>query len=70
MPTLKLHVAMEHPDDEARVERLLRAQAGVYGAVANRGKACVEVDFEDDEETVQHLVETLAAAGYEARLAG
>ena len=70
MPTLKLHVRMERPEDEARVEELLRAESGVFAAVADHGEACVEVDFEDDEETVEHLVEVLAAAGYEARLGG
>lgn len=70
MPTLKLEVRMAQPEDEARVEGLLCAEAGVYAAVANQGEACVEVDFEDDEASVRRLLDVLEAAGYEARLGG
>lgn len=70
MPTLKLEIRGLQPSDEERVEALLKAQTGVYGAVADHDEACVEVDFEDDEESIEHLVGVLREAGFEARLAG
>ena len=71
MPTLKLRVkGMESREDEDRVQRILLGEPGVYGAVADHEASCVEVDFEDDEESVQELVALLATNGFEAELAG
>lgn len=70
MPTLKLEIRGLRHEDEAKVEALLRSRPGVYGAVAAHHEACVEVDFEDDEQSVDALVAALREKGFEARLGG
>ncbi|HEX7050406.1 MAG TPA: heavy-metal-associated domain-containing protein [Longimicrobiales bacterium] len=71
MPTVLLCVdGMKDADDEARVERALRAEPGVYGAVANHEERCAEVDCDDDEVTVDRLIRVVEEAGFGATLAG
>mgnify|MGYP001128804018 CR=1 FL=1 len=71
MPTVLLCVTgMQNADDEQRIERALLAARGVFGAVANREQACVEVDIEDDEVTPKELIAILRSEGFEARLGG
>lgn len=71
MPTLKLWVeGMAGGEDGARVERLVCAEPGVFGAVASPRSRCLEVDLEDDEESIGRIVAILEAAGFSARLAG
>jgi len=71
MPTIKLCVTGMHTTaDEERVETALACTRGVFGVVASREEQSVEVDFEDDELTVDSVIETLQAQGFPARLAG
>lgn len=70
MSTLKLEIPGLTHEQERTVEELLTRRPGVYCAVANHGEACVEVDFEDDEESLDQLVALLRDAGFEARLGG
>jgi len=71
MPSLKLRVPdLCERSDEAKLVRAVCGRPGVYGAVACASSHCIEVDFEDDEVTVQHLIEVLREVGFEAILAG
>lgn len=71
MATLKLRVdGMTGTACEERIERALRAERGVFGAVANREEHCVEVDVEDDEADIDRVLEIVRNEGYEAKLAG
>ncbi|MGH7481097.1 MAG: heavy-metal-associated domain-containing protein [Longimicrobiales bacterium] len=71
MASLKLRVeGMTGPACERRIEDALRAERGVYGAVANRREHCVEVDIEDDEVTLERVIEIVEGVGYRANLAG
>ncbi|HEX6940474.1 MAG TPA: hypothetical protein VF158_13750 [Longimicrobiales bacterium] len=71
MPTVLLCVTgMTGADDEARLEDALRAEPGVLGAVASHRDGCAEVDIDDDRITYQRLIEVIAAAGFQAELAG
>jgi copper chaperone CopZ len=71
MPTLKLIVrGMHDENDERRVQAALLARAGVYSAVVSRLTGCVEIDFEDDEVTIEALADTARAEGFEARFGG
>ncbi len=71
MATLKLCIEGMHAvDDECRIEDALRRERGVLGVVANRQEACAEIEFEDDEVAVEHLVSLVAALGYPTQLGG
>lgn len=71
MPTVKLCVyGMRDARDEERVEQALAAERGVFGAVANHETACAEVDCEDDELDILHLLEVVEAVGFRAALGG
>lgn len=71
MPTILLRVdGMRSSDDETRVETALRAEPGVLAAVASRQDKCAEVECEDDEVTVERLVEVIETVGFSAVLAG
>jgi copper chaperone CopZ len=71
MPTLKLCVGgMRSRADEARIEERLRAESGIYGAVANHEEGAAEVDFDDDEVDLERILELVRALGYEAALGG
>lgn len=71
MPTLKLCVTgMRSRADEARIEDALRAEPGVYGAVANHEEGCAEIDFDDDELDLDRIFELVRSLGYEAALGG
>lgn len=71
MATLKLYVAgMRSRADEARIEEALRAERGVYGAVANREDGSAEVDFDDDELDLDRILEIVRSLGYEPTLGG
>lgn len=71
MPTALLRVSgLRGAEDEARLERALQAEPGVFGAVANHQDGCAEIDFEDDEVTVEQLIEVAESAGFGATLAG
>ncbi|HEX6133610.1 MAG TPA: hypothetical protein VFZ24_06595 [Longimicrobiales bacterium] len=70
MPTAKLIVReLRSTAAEQQLEHVLTGLAGVYGAVANCGDGCVEVDFEDDEVTIDEIVAAANAAGFQATLA-
>jgi copper chaperone CopZ len=71
MATVKLRVSgMRGPDCAARIAAALRAERAFFGAVVSHASGCVEVDFEDDEVSVDHLVRRIAEAGYLATLSG
>ena len=69
MPTLKLYVRnLTERADERRLEQMLRALRGVYGVVASCDGRCLELDFEDDDVSIHHIIATVAAAGFDAQL--
>lgn len=70
MPTLMIRIKGLGPGDAERVEELLRKEPGVFGVVVSPSAGCAEVDFEDDEVSVDRLVERVQDAGFEARLSG
>jgi copper chaperone CopZ len=71
MPTILLQVDGLHSSaDEDRLERALRAEEGVYGAVASKADGCAEIDIDDDVVTVRHLIEVADSAGFQATLRG
>lgn len=71
MPTILLCVeGMEDSDDEARVERALERERGVFGAVANREERCAEIDCEEDEVAIDRLIEVVRETGFQAKLGG
>lgn len=71
MATMKLRVAgLDDEDAARRVESALRGEAGVFSVVASPRHGCIEVDFEDDEITAEHIMSCLRAVGFEAQLAG
>jgi copper chaperone CopZ len=71
MATVKLGVhGMRGPGCGDRIVDALRSVPGVFAAVASPHAGCVEVDFEDDEVSVERLVEAIAHAGYRAELTG
>ncbi len=71
MATLKLCIdGMAGHGDEARVQDALRAHAGVLGAVASWEDACAEIEYEDDEVSLDELVSAVRDLGYRAELGG
>jgi copper chaperone CopZ len=71
MATAKLWVdGMTCGHCRAKVERALRGIGGVYTAVVDLRDGEAEVDFNDDAVTTEQLINAVAKAGYEARLAG
>lgn len=71
MPTALLCVrGMRDQRDEHRVEQALVAEAGVFGAVANHEESCAEIDYEDDEVTIDRLLEIVRSAGFDGELHG
>lgn len=71
MATILLRVrGLQSPEDEQRLEAALRAQAGVYGAVASRQDGCAEIDVDDDMITLDHLIQIADATGYQAEPLG
>lgn len=71
MSTLKLRITgMGSPDDERRVEDGIRAVPGVLGVVARRRSACAEVEYEDDELSLDHLLVLVRDLGYPVELVG
>lgn len=71
MPTVKLFVQDLHSADaQHRLETALNRISGVYAAVASCSDGCVEVDFEDDEVTIDEIVAAASTAGFEATPAG
>ncbi len=71
MPTILLHIdGLRTAADEQRLEEALRAEQGVYGAVASREDGCAEVDVDDDVVTIDHLIRVADTAGFRAALGG
>lgn len=71
MATLKLRIGgMRDAADEDRIESVLREETGVLGAVANRTTSCAEIEYEDDEVSMERLVNLVNALGFTAELAG
>jgi copper chaperone CopZ len=71
MPTAKMRLdGVHNADDEAAVEDAVRRLGGVYGAVASCRDSCMEVDFEDDEVSVDEIARAARDAGFDATLAG
>jgi copper chaperone CopZ len=70
MATMMLRLTDLESKDEERLEALLRSMDGVFGVVVSPSKGCVEVDLEDDEVDLDHILDRLEEAGYEAQLAG
>lgn len=71
MPTLRICIyGMQCVADEERVEQLLAKERGVFGAVADHHEDRVDVDYEDDETSLVHLIDILKAEGFGAALGG
>lgn len=71
MPTIFFRVTgLRDAGDERRVETALRAEPGVYGAVASREESCAEIDFDDGEVTIGRMAHVIASVGFQATLAG
>jgi hypothetical protein len=71
MATLKLRVCGLHGHgDESRLESLLRAERGVLGAIVNHLENCAEIEYQDDELSLERLLRLVHEAGYQAELAG
>ncbi len=71
MATLKLRIqGMSGRADEDRIETALRQEPGVLGAIANRAGACAEIEYEDDEASLEHLLDLVRRLGYPAELCG
>ena len=69
MPTLRLYVRnLTNRADEGRVEQAIRSLRGVYAAIASSEGHCVEIDFEDDDVSINELIDAIATAGFDARL--
>lgn len=71
MPCLKLLIS--GPPDTASEQRLvqaLEAERGVFGAVMCHDTRGVEIDFEDDEVSIDRVFAIVRAEGFEARLGG
>jgi copper chaperone CopZ len=71
MPIAKIWIrGLTSAEDEGRVEEALSREPGVFGAIANRTSGCGEVDYEDDEVSVERLMQIVTETGFEAELAG
>ncbi|HSH44368.1 MAG TPA: heavy-metal-associated domain-containing protein [Longimicrobiales bacterium] len=70
MATLLLKIENLSSENTTRIEEMLRAMPGVFGAVVSAGEGCAEVDIEDDEVSVDRIVARLREAGYPARISG
>lgn len=71
MATLKLCIdGMAGHGDEARVQEALREQPGVLCAIANWEDACAEIEYEDDEVSLDRLVELVRRLGFPAEVGG
>lgn len=71
MATLKLRVSgMTCSHCQAKVEKALKSNAGVYSAVVDLAGGEADVDFNDDAVTTDQLVAAVQKAGYGATLAG
>lgn len=71
MATVKLRVSgMTCGHCQEKVEKALKATAGVYAAVVDWRDGEAEVDCDDDTVTVQKLVAAVENTGYGAKLAG
>lgn len=71
MATLKLRIdGMTGRRCEDRIERALQEVPGVLGAVANHQADCTEIDYEDDEVELSHLLAVVESLGYHASIAG
>lgn len=71
MPTIKITVqGLRDARDEARLRDALAAEAGVLYAVADHRDGCAEIEYEDDELSLDRVLEIVRAAGYQPRLAG
>ena len=70
MATLLIHLPDLEPGQEERVESVIRGMPGVFGVVVSSDEACAEVDFADDEASLDRILERLREQGIQARLAG
>ncbi len=71
MATLKLCIdGMAGHGDEARVQDALREQPGVLCAIANWEDACAEIEYEDDEVSLERLVSLVRELGFQAEVGG
>jgi hypothetical protein len=71
MPCLRLKVDGPEGDDAERgLVRALEAEPGVFGVVLCHDTRGVEIDFEDDEVTIDRLILRAKEAGFEARPTG
>ena len=71
MPIAKIWIrGLTCAADERRVEEALRAEDGIFGAIANRSSGCGEIDYEDDEVSINRILDIVRDAGFEPELAG
>jgi copper chaperone CopZ len=65
MPTVRLCIAgLQSRAEEPALEQALRAVAGVYAAAASYREGCVWVDCDDDEVTLDRLMDVVRQRGY------
>ncbi|HET7791203.1 MAG TPA: heavy metal-associated domain-containing protein [Gemmatimonadales bacterium] len=71
MATLKLRVSgMTCSHCQAKVEKALKGNSGVYTAVVDLAAGEADVDFNDDAVTAGQLIAAVEKAGYGAKLGG
>lgn len=70
MATLQLRIVGLRSGDEPRIERALRDLPGVYGVVVSPTEGCAELDIEDDEVSLDRILELLREHGLDGRLSG
>jgi hypothetical protein len=71
MPCLKLR--LDGPTDalaEARLVRAIEAEPGVLGVVFCHDRRGLEIDFEDDEVTIDRLIAIAREEHFDATLGG
>ncbi len=71
MATLKLCIdGMAGHADEDRIEHALRDEPGVLGVIANHEASCAEIEYEDDEVSLERLVSVVKELGFPTEIGG
>lgn len=70
MATLLLRIDGLAPGEEGALEEALRELPGVFGVVVSAPEGCAELDIEDDEVSLDAILQRVERAGYTGRLSG
>ncbi len=71
MAQLKLHIdGLRSAGDEQAVRDALDGLPGIYAICFDHEEPGAVLDIEDDEVTVDEILERIRGAGYTARMAG